>query len=310
MNVEAVLACILPYHETKQFAQFVRILAIPTDSRFHFLKASVQKTGVQLDRSLLVERINREPAMLQFVFRIITKSREDGLTNTTLTSFFACVVIQYLQAKKTILDNDILAILPFLIKSLEDSEEDLRAAGQMIIAFLSTKTRFANEALGHILESVVRGISASNLYATLLCMVTICQNQPLMDTLPLFVVRSFIGVLGFPKNLVAIAKTYNADNFIAPFLKTLVESDLLYSENASASNATNAFVALMTTSFVGQPVVRVSLEQMLESYVNAVINSEAEKAAATGSLLRQIYEMNAELFDNVIESGFKVQSVL
>ena len=71
-NIDSVMACILPYHATKTFVKFVCILAIPSDSKWAFLKSSIQKLKVELPREVLVQQSISDISVLQFIINAVS----------------------------------------------------------------------------------------------------------------------------------------------------------------------------------------------------------------------------------------------
>ena len=66
-NVESMLECILPFHETSLFAKIVPLLALQTDSRWSFLH-KVQQSRVPMARQTVVDAAVRNVAVVDFVW--------------------------------------------------------------------------------------------------------------------------------------------------------------------------------------------------------------------------------------------------
>ncbi|KAL2917305.1 snoRNA-binding rRNA-processing protein utp10 [Polyrhizophydium stewartii] len=305
LNVDAVMECILPFHETKQFAQFVAILAIPASSMWVFLKTSVQKTSVQLERSLIVDRCIKDTSVLKFIFDAVDRSVNDGISNATLLSFMACVLIQFFETKASVTDADMRIVLPALVNALRSQMPDLRAAGQMALAFLSTKSQFAPEALAGLAEAASMDVTPATLYSTLLCLVTVFQNQPRVDILPESVYRRLIECPGLTKTLSTVATTYQADDFAEPFLKALLRSHNLRSADPAVDPEAEVFVSLVSTRLLSPGTLQRIFAATIQAYVPLVLQSQSARAAVIGSLLRQVYESNVVILDSVLDAQFK-----
>ncbi|KAL5037679.1 snoRNA-binding rRNA-processing protein utp10 [Batrachochytrium dendrobatidis] len=306
MNVDAIMECILPYHETRHFVQFVRLLAIPSNSIFLFLQDSVQKSGVQLDRNLLVDKCIREPSLLKFLFDMMAKSSADGVTNSTLTSFMACMVIQYLDSKPSINDSDLRIVLPSLLDILRTTDVDRRAAGQMILAFLSTKVCLSSNAMTGLLDAVTVDATPALLHSSILCMVTVCQNQPKLKSFPKNVYQRLIQTETFPKVIVEISNMYQAENLLEPLLKKLIQSYTPNQDDASDSPEATIFASIVSGSCLETTTLRRVLELSLQSYISSVIECDTPKIMGAGSLLRQVYEKNVAILDSIIDAEFKL----
>ena len=71
MNVEQIMECILPYHETKQFVQVVQTLALVDGTRWTFLRP-IQDSNVHLGRTLLVRRCAKDHSLLPFICDMVS----------------------------------------------------------------------------------------------------------------------------------------------------------------------------------------------------------------------------------------------
>ena len=66
-NVESVLECILPFHETALFAKILPLLALQTDARWSFLQKA-QLARVPMARQIVVDALVRNVALVDFVW--------------------------------------------------------------------------------------------------------------------------------------------------------------------------------------------------------------------------------------------------
>ncbi|KAH6569665.1 hypothetical protein BASA60_008135 [Batrachochytrium salamandrivorans] len=304
-NIDAIMECILPYHETRHFVQFVRILAIPVDSMFSFLQDSVQKSNCQLDRSLLVAKCMKEPSLLKFIFDMMSRSKEAGITNLTLTSFMACIMVQYLESKPSVTDADLRIFLPPLLTLLRATDVDCRSAGQMVLVFLSTKVHLSPDAIVGLLDAATVGVNSVLLHASVLCIVTVCQNHPKLDFFPDIVYRRLIQMETFPKVISTISGTYQAENLLEPFLKTLVKTYIPNQDVLALSLEASTFSEIVSSAYLDATILRNVLDYTLQTYISSVIENLPEKVAGAGSLLRQVYEKNVAVLDTLIDLQFK-----
>lgn len=70
-SVDAVMSCILPYHETNIFIKFMSMIDFSSNSRWKFLEP-IAKKGVPLDRPALIEHAKRDPGILKFVCEAVS----------------------------------------------------------------------------------------------------------------------------------------------------------------------------------------------------------------------------------------------
>ncbi|RKP00346.1 hypothetical protein CXG81DRAFT_6538, partial [Caulochytrium protostelioides] len=95
-NVNAVMECVLPYHETMTFIMVIRLLAVPQDDPLWHWLDGVRRASMPLSRDLLVKRIHSEPALLQFIQTVLDRSVSAGIRHKTLWSWYLAVHAQYL----------------------------------------------------------------------------------------------------------------------------------------------------------------------------------------------------------------------
>jgi hypothetical protein len=89
-----LILTLLPYHQCHIFAKMIKL--IPTDdSVWAFLKVYKSGTSV-MPRSLIVQKCIADPALLSHLVSIFMTLAEEAITNKTYTSFYTCVLIEYI----------------------------------------------------------------------------------------------------------------------------------------------------------------------------------------------------------------------
>ena len=66
-NVESMLECILPFHETPLFSKVLALLSLQDDSRWTFLHKA-QRSRVPMDRQTVVDALVRNVALVDFIW--------------------------------------------------------------------------------------------------------------------------------------------------------------------------------------------------------------------------------------------------
>ncbi|XP_052747082.1 HEAT repeat-containing protein 1 [Bicyclus anynana] len=176
-NQDAIIALILPYHETKIFIRFVQLFRLK-DSRWEWLEP-VQKHGVPLTKQVLHNQCVSNNSTLQFIAATTDKYvKEYGERATQLNTVFAFLcstAIGTINTKQNVNESIISALLPTITKGLESPIADYRSTAYVVLGYLSTKTSFK---LKTINELIVRLLNAEFVsYDVVLLINVIYTNQ-------------------------------------------------------------------------------------------------------------------------------------
>uniref|UniRef100_A0A8C5CL96 HEAT repeat-containing protein 1 n=1 Tax=Gadus morhua TaxID=8049 RepID=A0A8C5CL96_GADMO len=187
-NVDSLLACTLPYHETKIFSRVVQLLKIsePTH-RWHWLHAlQVCRSGVPLARGTLITHCYKDLSFMDFICTMVTKAVEAYSTHSTTHSqlrvvfaFYASTMVSTLDAVDKVTDTIISKLLPFVQKGLKSSVTDYKAATYMIVCQLAVKVvmegSLVNTLALHVAKSMVKEPVLTK--EGLGCLIVLIQNQ-------------------------------------------------------------------------------------------------------------------------------------
>ncbi|XP_067100166.1 HEAT repeat-containing protein 1 [Osmerus mordax] len=185
-NVDSLLACVLPYHETKVFVRVVQLLKIkdPTN-RWNWLEV-LQKPGVPLARGTLITHCYKDLGFMDFVCTLVTKSIKaySGFTGNcaqlrVIFSFYASTIITALEAVEKVSDTIISKLLPYVQKGLKSSLTDYKAATYMIVCQLAVKVVMEAQLVNTLALQVSRSLVREPLLPSegLGCLVVLLQNQ-------------------------------------------------------------------------------------------------------------------------------------
>ncbi|KAJ0060565.1 hypothetical protein NL108_016020, partial [Boleophthalmus pectinirostris] len=146
-NVESLVACVLPFHDSKVFVRVIQLLQIqePTN-RWHWLHC-LQKPGVPLSRLTLVTHCHKDLSFMDFICNMVSNSIQafsscpgGGASQLRVVfSFFASTIVSALDSAEKITDAIITKLLPHVQKGLRSSLQDFRASSLMILCQLSVK---------------------------------------------------------------------------------------------------------------------------------------------------------------------------
>uniref|UniRef100_UPI003AB09606 HEAT repeat-containing protein 1 n=1 Tax=Centroberyx gerrardi TaxID=166262 RepID=UPI003AB09606 len=185
-NVDSLLACALPYHETKLFVRVLQLLKItdPTH-RWNWLHC-LQKPGVPLARGTLITHCYKDLSFMDFICTLVTKSIKAYSGHSSnysqlrvIFSFYASTIVPALDAVEKVSDTIISKLLPYVQRGLKSSVADYKAATYMIVCQLAVKVVME----ASLVDTLALHISKSLLREPVLdkeglgCLIVLLQNQ-------------------------------------------------------------------------------------------------------------------------------------
>ncbi|KAG7254717.1 hypothetical protein CRUP_004232, partial [Coryphaenoides rupestris] len=164
-NVDSLLACALPYHETKTFTR---------------------RSGVPLARGTLITHCYKDLSFMDFICTMVTKAVMAYSTHVTTSSqlrvvfsFYASTVVSALDAAGAVTDTMISKLLPFVQKGLKSSLADYRAATYMIVCQLAVKVVMEGSLVSTLALQVAKSLVKEPTLTRegLGCLIVLLQNQ-------------------------------------------------------------------------------------------------------------------------------------
>lgn len=144
LNIDDVMDCILPYHETVQFVRMVQLIFFKDGSKWGFLH-EVKKEARIISRSFLAKRALSDRTIIDGVFAclewMILKHRDAEYKKpTTYLSFFTMLVLDYIQALPKVELAHVLHLYPIALRLVKIKRvPDCSMASYMIILALAQR---------------------------------------------------------------------------------------------------------------------------------------------------------------------------
>ena len=144
LNIEDVMDCILPYHETVQFVRMVQIIFFKDGSKWGFLH-EVKKEARFISRSFLAKRALADRSILDGVFEcvewMVLKHRDAEYKKpSTYLSFFTMLVLDYIHALPKIELTHVLHLYPMALRLVKIKRvPDCAISSFMIILALAQR---------------------------------------------------------------------------------------------------------------------------------------------------------------------------
>nr|XP_033467663.1 HEAT repeat-containing protein 1 isoform X1 [Epinephelus lanceolatus] len=225
-NVDSLLACALPYHDTNVFVRVLQLLKIKdATNRWNWLHG-LQKPGVPLSRGTLITHCYTDLSFMDFICTMVTKaiqaySGHSGSCSQlrVIFSFYASSIVPALDAMDKVSDAIISKLLPYVQKGLKSSLTDYKAATYMIVCQLAVKVVME----ASLVDTLAVHVSKSLLKEPVLakegvgCLIVLLQNQKEGAAGP----RAF-GRLSSMPTLVSTLQAMAASHDVSPLLRYLL----------------------------------------------------------------------------------------
>ncbi|KAG2467221.1 HEAT1 protein, partial [Polypterus senegalus] len=195
-NQDSLIACALPYHETKVFVRVIQLLTLsdPT-SKWNWLEPSQAYSGHTGSNSQL----------------------------RVLFSFYASTIVPALDASEKITDTVIAKLLPYIQKGLKSSHEDYKAATYMIICQLAIKVVMEGTLVNNLVVQISKSLKKLPvlLKEGIGCLIVLLQNQKTdrVDTKSCFLLCS---VPDLVSTLQSISESYDSTSLLSYLLPNII----------------------------------------------------------------------------------------
>uniref|UniRef100_A0A8C1WDZ0 HEAT repeat-containing protein 1 n=1 Tax=Cyprinus carpio TaxID=7962 RepID=A0A8C1WDZ0_CYPCA len=180
-NQDSLIACVLPYHETKVFVRVIQLLKIedPTH-KWHWLHG-LQKPGVPLARGTLLTHCYKDLGFMDFICSMVTDSvkvKHPGWLRV-IFSFYASTIVSALDAVEKITNSIIAKLLPFVQLGLKSNLLDYVAATYMIVCQMAVKVVMEAQLVDSLTVQLCKSLSRMPQLSRegLSCIIVLLQNQ-------------------------------------------------------------------------------------------------------------------------------------
>ncbi|KAI9138419.1 hypothetical protein BKA69DRAFT_774326 [Paraphysoderma sedebokerense] len=269
-NVDAVMACFLPYHETKQFMTMLRILKLDSHPLFGFLQPLQKDSDASLTKQSLLKAVLSTPALLQFICTSTQHAVYQNCQYKTLLSFYVATVTTYLGSVSTITDTTVNMLLPFIVDGVKVKNiPDYQLANIMILCVLASKATIRTESLETLVNIICQNASQQVEREVFTGLIVVCQSQS--QTWPdLFPDKALKFLIKF-NNLVGLFEKHSNSD-LSSFLDSVLMQLFRHCETQQSHDRySQILVNLMTSPKIKIPSSTVTkiLENVLDSYANS-----------------------------------------
>ncbi|XP_056222571.1 HEAT repeat-containing protein 1 [Seriola aureovittata] len=282
-NVDSLLACALPYHDTNVFVRVLQLLKIKdATSRWNWLHC-LQKPGVPLSRGTLITHCYTDLSFMDFICTMVTKSiqaysgHSGSCSQLRVTfSFYASTIVPALDAVDNVSDTIIAKLLPYVQRGLKSSLTDYKAATYMIVCQLAVKVVMEASLVDSLSVHISKSLVKEPVLAKegLGCLIVLLQNQKEGAAGP----RAFGRLCSMPA-LVSTLQVMAAAHDVSPLLRYLLPY-LIHNVFTSSSGETETDELGMLESLLKSVPLTKGLDQtvarlLLDKYLSQTESSSA-----------------------------------
>ncbi|CAK7335892.1 unnamed protein product [Dovyalis caffra] len=273
-NVEDLILCSLPYHDTHAFVRIVQLIDT-RNGKWKFLDG-VKASGAPPPRNVMVQQCIRDMGVLEALCNYASPTKK-FYASRPIVSFCTAVVIEVLGSLTTVNTDVVQRILPFVISGLQPGSKgvsDQKAAALMIVGLLAYKVSLSPKLVKSLMRSIAEVVQEDAKEPTdpqwfrssVMALINLVQLQS-VDVFPkkaleiLKETREIAGVL------LGLSKEFNIDRFLAVVLEALVDN------SSSDDTCHRVLVSILETvpvkNFVDRVVSKVLLSCMKMSQKNS-----------------------------------------
>ncbi|KAM5301721.1 HEAT repeat-containing protein 1 isoform 1-T2 [Glossophaga mutica] len=231
-NQDSLIACVLPYHETRIFVRVIQLLKINNSKHKWFWLLPVKQSGVPLARGTLITHCYKDLGFMDFICSLVTKSVKvfteypgSSAQLRVLLTFYASTIVSALVAAEDISDNVVAKLFPYVQKGLKSSLPDYRAATYMIICQISVKVTMEDTVVNSLASQIIKTLTKtpSLIKDGLGCLIVLLQRQK-PDSLGKKPFPHLCNVPDLITTLRGISETYDVSPLLRYMLPHLVVS--------------------------------------------------------------------------------------
>ena len=228
-NVDAVVECILPHHDTPVFARVVQQLELE-GSAWRFLDGT-KKSGVVLPRAALAKRCTNDSALREFIFGLVRRAADNCASAPLLAlpawerhfAFFAATLTECISVMVNVGDGFVRQLLPQLVHGLACARvPQYQAAMIMVAAQLCAKCALPATATESLLCILAKHSGPGTAPQTLMFTIAVIDSQTCPE-LPLAAFRHLVKIEGLVSCLEQLSTRCDTARLVAFMFEHLVE---------------------------------------------------------------------------------------
>ncbi|XP_047327149.1 uncharacterized protein At3g06530 [Impatiens glandulifera] len=305
-NMEDLILCALPYHDTHIFVRVVQLIDT-RNSKWKFLDG-VKASGASPPRRIIAQQCIRDLGVLEVLCNYATPTKKNQ-PSRPVVGLCTAVIVEALGSLGTIGGDVVKRVIPYVISGLQlDNKGDLdqKAGCLMIVGLLANKVKMSSKLVKSLTRSVAElmrddakdSADVQWFRMSFMALINLVQFQD-MDVIPQKTVDLLKELRDLPGILAALTRDFNVDKFLAVLLDSLIE----YS--SSDDSCCNTLLALIATVPMRHFIHRIVFK-ILHSCMRLAKKKNGLETLETGSFAKKVLvSINKSYPSELLEAGRK-----
>lgn len=227
-NVDDLIACVLPYHETKVFVNVLHLLDLRNPSgRWYWLKP-FQNSNSPVDASVIIKHFNSDGGFRKFVCDLIPNilkvyGGDKEFASLSVISFSTLTAYHALQISRNITDSTLAVLLPYIVQGLKSEVPSYCSGTYMVLCAILMREKLEPSILKQLLIRITQCPVPSLLKESLEVILLVFQQQDIR-ILPKKVFSSLCSSKKVITHLKFVSETYCCEKFLQCVIKRAVPS--------------------------------------------------------------------------------------
>ncbi|KAJ8305572.1 hypothetical protein KUTeg_016117 [Tegillarca granosa] len=324
-NVDDLMMCLLPYHESKIFVRAVQLLNLDskTSSKWDWLD-TIQMSGVHLSKSVLVNHCWTNTGFLsllcdnvQKIVKIHLNENKNAQQLHVLFSFYATTVIGVIEFGK-ITENLISTLIPYISIGLRSKVMDYKAATYMILAQMFYKAKLKSELTTTLLNVLCKRLFAPLIKEATSCLLLMFQTQEVSK----FTKKSFKYLCkhsGFVEAIISLSADFKADKLLVALFEKVIPAAVKQNADIASSGSEGSdseyegsliqypsmLYRLISNIHMSDHVAEEAARYLLKSYVNYRQTLQADETKLFNSQLRNVIRIMEGRYSFAVEKAIE-----
>lgn len=345
LNADALIRCVLPFHDTKIFAKVIELSKI--DGSMWAVLQGVKKSGSPLPRSMLTAFARKSNSILATLTSIARSAFSIGAAGNVsnpllssgvnrIVSFYTAVVVE-LSDNRTLDDAQLRILYPYLVDGIRSPHEtpgrpDINLqwsrSSCIILSQLSRTTKLAGPFINGILSAMFSEIASESKELSLSkeesCsgnlikgFVMLAQLQRVSidrKLLNILLSDGLVVFLSVVDNLVELSTDFDVETAYDSLFRGLLEC-LISSEKTGTEDGANWFLGALNhficSKLLSPQLVSLYIDKIISHALELMGHSKHEKRnrfVHLGPLIQMIMQRYPEEFNAAIKSHKGMQS--
>ncbi|XP_058086890.1 uncharacterized protein At3g06530 isoform X3 [Magnolia sinica] len=229
-NVDELVLCALPYHDTHAFVRIVQLLDLG-NKNWAFLEG-VKASGAPLPRKVIVQQCIRDMGVLEDLcnYALPTKKFQHS---RPVFCFCSAVLVEALGAIPTLDSDTVKRIIPFVFSGLSSAQTggpDHKAGAMMIVGVLATRATLALNLIQQLILLIAKAILQDAkesadlpwLRTSVMTIISLVQLQS-VQKLTKKVLEALNEIRDLAALLMGLSEEFNIEKFLLVYLEALAD---------------------------------------------------------------------------------------